>query len=71
MEINSHFQPGTVVIVKNAATETALRELAPYTDYYSLPIGKKAAVYICTDFTCKAPVFTVAELHQVLSEKNG
>ncbi len=61
-EINSRFQSGTVVLLKTPETAVALKKLASYTAYYSLPEGRKAAVYVCTDFTCKAPVFTVEDL---------
>ena len=67
-EINRQFMPGTVVLYISPDNADALNEIASYTQYYSLPDGKMAAAYVCTDFTCSRPVFDVEELREVLKE---
>lgn len=67
--INSSFLPGTVTVLKTPETAVALAEAAAYTANYSLPEGKKAAVYICTGFTCGSPVFTAEELKERLNQR--
>jgi len=67
-EINRQFHPGTIVLMKNPKTAAELEALAAYTTCYRLPAAKKAAVYVCTDFTCRAPVYGIEELRTVLTD---
>ncbi|HAK44898.1 MAG TPA: thioredoxin domain-containing protein, partial [Spirochaeta sp.] len=67
-ELNSRFMPDTVVLHKTEQSSSALKALAPYTEYYNLPAGKRVVVYVCTNFSCSRPVFTVNELAELLGE---
>ena len=67
--INRIFMPGCVVILKTAETATAIAGLAGYTESYPPAEPGKAAVYICTGFTCGKPVTTAEELKKQLRLK--
>jgi hypothetical protein len=65
-EIRQHFLPRSIVLLAEggdgqnflAEKNEAIRAMTP--------VGGKPAVYICEDFTCKAPVTEVQELRKLL-----
>jgi hypothetical protein len=65
-EVRRHFLPHAIVLLADgsdsqnflAAKNEAVRAMTP--------IDGKPAVYICEDFTCKAPVTEVQELRKLL-----
>ena len=65
--INRYFLPGTVVLLKTGENASALSEAAAYTESYSIP-EDAAAVYLCTDFTCSKPIYSVEELISILGK---
>ncbi len=58
--------PGSVILLKSREHEARLSNTAPYSSPY--PIGKTPSVYLCRDFTCKAPLSDPDEIRQALSE---
>jgi len=59
-----HAGPGSVILVKTSNRSETLSSIAPYTESY--PVEEKAAVYVCSDFSCRAPVYDVASLKKLL-----
>jgi uncharacterized protein len=62
-----HSLPGTTVLLKTRQTEKQLDEISPFSKNYPIITGQ-ISVYICSGFTCKAPVHTPGELIKILSE---
>jgi uncharacterized protein len=58
--------PGSVILLKTDKYEESLSDAAPFSASY--PIGKSPSVYLCRDFTCRAPLFDPGEIRQALSE---
>jgi len=60
----SHAGPGSVILVKTANWSNTLSSIAPYTESY--PLKEKPAVYVCSNFSCKAPVYDLESLKELL-----
>ena len=58
--------PESVVLRKTSEDAAALAEIAPFTEAYPVP-EKGAAVYICSDFTCRRPITDLDALKQEMS----
>jgi uncharacterized protein len=56
---------GSVILLKTLDTKTLLNRASEFTKNFEVP--NKWAVYLCSDFSCKAPVHTVEELKGLLS----
>ena len=52
------------IILKTVKTEQALSELSPFTN--SFPLGGSPKIYICRNFSCDAPVYSLEELKENL-----
>ncbi|WP_069133385.1 thioredoxin domain-containing protein [Rhodohalobacter halophilus] len=55
---------GSVILLKTGQSAAQLETIAPFTQSYTA--GEKPAVYVCTDFSCKAPVFDADSLKGLL-----
>jgi uncharacterized protein len=55
---------GSVILLKTVETTDQLGAVAPFSKSY--PIKEKPAVYVCSNFSCKAPVFDVESLKNLL-----
>jgi Highly conserved protein containing a thioredoxin domain len=53
------------IILKTTENAAALEELVPYSVQYPLEEGRTAA-YVCTNFSCRAPVYSAEELEELL-----
>ena len=60
----SHAGPGSVILVKTANRSNTLSSIAPYTESY--PLEEKPAAYVCSNFSCKAPVYDAESLKELL-----
>jgi hypothetical protein len=67
-EVHHHFLPNTIVLLADGAEgqkflggkNEAIRAMSP--------VDGKAAVYVCENFTCKAPVTDPKQLARLLAE---
>ncbi len=48
---------GSVILLKTESNHEVLTKLSPFTENY--PVGDRPAVYVCKNFSCKAPLYTV------------
>jgi uncharacterized protein YyaL (SSP411 family) len=68
-ELSRHFMPNKVVAFSQPGATEELAALAPFiTD--KVPIQGKPTVYICENYTCKAPITDLEELRRVLSHQS-
>lgn len=51
---------GSVIIVKTPETSGLLDSTSPFTSSY--PADRELAVYVCSGFSCKAPVYSIKQL---------
>lgn len=63
--INKNFLPYSVVVVKDTASDSSLKELAPYTEGQEM-VDNKATAYICENFACRAPITDINEMERVV-----
>ena len=59
-----HVGSGSVILLKIKESADQLANVAPFTR--SFPIKEKPAVYVCSNFACKAPVFDTDSLKELL-----
>ena len=65
-EVHRHYLPNAVVLLADGSDgQNYLAEKLEELKTMG-PVGGKAAAYVCENFTCKAPVSTVAELRKIL-----
>ncbi|PKD43926.1 thioredoxin domain-containing protein [Rhodohalobacter barkolensis] len=55
---------GSVILLKTVETSDQLGAVAPFAKSY--PIKEKPAVYVCSNFSCRAPVFDMESLKNLL-----
>ena len=68
-EINRHFLPGKVLAFAGSRADDKVSSgLAPLTEG-KVAIHGKPTVYICENYTCKAPITELEDLRQVLSRR--
>jgi hypothetical protein len=68
-ELGHHFMPHTIIAFSQpGVTETELPELTPLISG-KIAIEGKPTVYICKEYTCKAPITDLEELKRVLSRQ--
>ncbi len=60
-EINNKFIPGKVILLRTATGNEKLVKAAPFINDQK-PVENKTTVYVCSDFTCSRPVYTVEEV---------
>jgi uncharacterized protein YyaL (SSP411 family) len=58
--------PGSVILLKTGPNREDLAKLSPFTENY--PVGDRPAVYVCRNFACKAPVYSVDEIIDALND---
>jgi uncharacterized protein YyaL (SSP411 family) len=65
-EVKKRHLPNTVVLLHPPGDAgRAIEELAPFVKTQT-PVGGKPAAYVCSNFACKAPVTSAAELAKLL-----
>lgn len=65
--LNAHLLPESIVLFRPEKPESqSLFRLAPWLEPLS-PIGGKATVYLCENYTCHLPITSVEELKEALS----
>jgi uncharacterized protein len=73
-EINQTYLPHSAVLLKTAENAKALADFAPYTKRYGTDTGQSGVpetaprVYVCSGFSCRAPVSTIEELKKLLED---
>ncbi|HKL39386.1 MAG TPA: thioredoxin domain-containing protein, partial [Cryomorphaceae bacterium] len=55
---------GTVILLKTEDTADQLETAAPFTESY--PVKEQPAAYVCSNFSCKAPVYESKSLKELL-----
>ena len=65
-EVQKHFLPHAIVLLADGAEGQNFLAEKNEAIRAMTPVGGKPAVYICEDFTCKAPVTDVKELRELL-----
>ena len=65
-EVEKNTPPGSVVLLKTESNRALLSKLSPFTANY--PVSDQPSVYICKNFTCKAPVYSLDEVIEALKE---
>ncbi len=68
-ELSRHFMPNKVVAFSQPGVTEELAALAPFITG-KVPIQGKPTVYICENYTCKAPITDLDELRRVLSHQS-
>jgi uncharacterized protein YyaL (SSP411 family) len=67
-EIRKRHLPDTVVLLHPPGDAgRAIEEIAPFVEAQTT-VGGRPAAYVCSNFACKAPVTTAAELAKLLDE---
>lgn len=64
VEINS--TPGSVILLKMESNLEVLTKCSPFTENY--PVGDRPAVYVCKNFSCKAPVYSLDGIIEALKD---
>jgi len=64
--VEKNSPPGSVILLKTESNREVLTELSPFTENY--PVGEQPAVYVCRNFACKAPVYSVDEITEALKD---
>ncbi|MCC5913125.1 MAG: thioredoxin domain-containing protein [Balneolaceae bacterium] len=59
--------PGSSILLKTPKTEQELNSISEFTSHY--PADRELAVYVCSGFSCKKPVYTIEDLTLLLKEK--
>ncbi|MEX2401547.1 MAG: thioredoxin domain-containing protein, partial [Rhodothermales bacterium] len=67
-EVRRGYRPNQVVHFRTPENEADLVAVAPFTATQTALDGK-AAVYVCRDFQCEAPVTEAESLRQVLDAR--
>ena len=57
--------PNSVLLLKTTTYSESLDRIAPFLNKY--PIDHKPAVYVCRNFECRAPVFSVESLRELFT----
>jgi len=60
----SYVGSASVILVKTNTRSETLSSFAPFTKHY--PVDDKPAVYVCSNFSCKAPVYDAESLKKLL-----
>ena len=63
------FRPNTVLLHRPPGEAPEIASLAPYVEAQTALKGRVSA-YVCTDFVCQAPVFTLEELEAAFQAPN-
>jgi len=58
--------PGSVILLKTNSNRAVLTKISPFTENY--PVGDRPAVYVCKNFACKAPVYSVDGITEALND---
>lgn len=66
-KLNAAFVGSKVVLIKTDANAAELTRLAPFTDGQAAKDGKPT-IYVCTNFSCAAPVFTADDMMKLLAK---
>jgi uncharacterized protein len=64
--LRDNFMPDLSVIIKNMNNEGELNQVAPFTKDYAIN-EEKASYYLCERRSCKAPVYTIDDLKELLN----
>ena len=64
--VEKNSPPGSVILLKTDSNREVLTKLSPFTENY--PVGERPAVYVCRNFACKAPVYSVDGVIEALKD---
>jgi uncharacterized protein YyaL (SSP411 family) len=64
--VKQNSPPGSVILLKTDSNRESLKKISPFTESY--PTSDTPAVYICKNFACKAPVYSVEGVIEALKE---
>ena len=59
---------GSLILLKTSDTETVLGQVSEFSKNY--PAEENLAVYVCSNFSCKAPVHTLEQLEKLFSKND-
>jgi len=62
------FIPNKIVLLKSAGASEILTKIAPFTEHY-VKKNDQATVYVCENYACKAPTFSMEEFQEMLKDK--
>ena len=54
---------GSSILLKTSQTESTLNQVSEFTKNY--PAAEEMSIYVCSGFSCKAPVHSLEELNQI------
>jgi uncharacterized protein len=60
-----HLPQGSTILLKTAEWNEKLNKVSPFVRHY--PVHDRFSVYVCRNFECKAPVYSVEELKMLIS----
>jgi uncharacterized protein len=63
--LRKQFIPGKVLLLRSQKYNDRLFKTAPFTENQK-PVGDKTTVYVCSDFICNNPVYTVEEMLKLI-----
>jgi uncharacterized protein YyaL (SSP411 family) len=64
--VKQNSPPGSVILLKTDSNRESLTKISPFTESY--PTSDTPAVYICKNFACKAPVYSVDDIIEALKD---